>query len=313
MSVRSEELFPDISGAAPAVIGSYGESPRGYRLPGALRLGAVRLQIADLARSLAYYTGTLGLKLLSRDGAVVTLGTADGELLVELNERAGAIPRPSRGRTGLYHFAILLPDRASLGRFVRHLADSGVQAGAGDHLVSEAFYLTDPDGLGIEIYADRPRESWQRVGRELRMATDPVDVADVVRSAGDAKWTGMPAGTQMGHLHLQVGDVSRAAAFYSEALGFDRTVWSYPGALFFSAGGYHHHLGTNTWAGNGARPAAEHEAQLLEWTVVLPLVSDVEAVGASLTAGGFSFVRTGKAIVARDPWETSVRIQAREG
>ncbi len=313
MSAHSQDLFPDSAGAGPAVVGSYGEAPRGYRLPEGLRLGAVRVQVADLARSLEYYTQVLGLTLLGREGAVARLGAADGTPLLELNERAGVIPKPSRGRTGLFHFAILLPDRPSLGRFVSHLGELGVQAGAGDHLVSEAFYLTDPDGLGIEIYADRPRESWQRVGRELRMATDPVDVAEVVRAAGDTRWNGMPAGTRMGHVHLHVGDVARASAFYSDALGFDRIVWSYPGALFFSAGGYHHHLGTNTWAGSGAKPAMEHEAQLVEWTVELPLASDVDAAAASLTASAFPFERAGNAIVARDPWGTTVRIRAREG
>jgi catechol 2,3-dioxygenase len=185
-----------------------------------------------------------------------------------------------------------------------------VRVGAGDHHVSEAFYLTDPDGLGIEVYADRPRATWRRVGRELMMATDPVDVAELVRAAGDTPWTGMPAGTVMGHVHLHVGDLPRAGAFYSEALGFDRIVWHYPGALFLGAGGYHHHLGTNTWAGASAQPAGEGDARLLEWTMILPDAAAVDAAAASLANAGFPAERDGGDLVTRDPWGTQLRVVA---
>src|SRR5205085_6381729 len=133
--------------------------------------------------------------------------------LVVLEERTGVRPAPRRGRLGLYHFAILLPDRASLGRFMLHLGELGVRAGASDHLVSEAFYLQDPDNLGIEVYADRPRDTWRRVGRELMMATDPIDAAGLAQAAGGAPWRGMPAGTTMGHVHLHVGDIDTGSAF----------------------------------------------------------------------------------------------------
>jgi catechol 2,3-dioxygenase len=140
------------------------------------------------------------------------------------------------------------------------------------------------------------------------MATDPVDVPGLVAAAGDARWEGMPAGTRMGHVHLHVGDVTGAAAFYSEALGFDRMVWSYPGALFLGAGGYHHHLGTNTWAGPGARPPAGDDARLLDWTVVLPTAADVAAAAERLARAGFATRRDGDALLADDPWGTTVRI-----
>src|SRR6476661_4947446 len=232
-------------------------APR-FRLPPATHIGVVRLQVADMARSLAYYERVLGFRVVRRDDSGAALGpTGSDSPLVELRERPGARPHPRRGQLGLFHFAILLPDRPSLGRFVRHLADIGARAGAGDHLVREAFYLTDPDGLGIEVYADRPRETWQRIGRELMLATDPVDVAGLVASAGDTTWSGMPAGTVSGHVHLHVGDIAQGSAYFSEALGFDRMTWRYPGALFLGAGGYHHHLGTNTWAGSGARPPVD--------------------------------------------------------
>jgi len=321
MGATTHDIFGHTAGVEPAAPGSYGEAPRGYRLPDATRLGRVRLQVADLARSLAFYEGVLGLRMVARGATRAELAaqqraissdaaTGDERMpLVVLEERPGARPMTPRGRLGLYHVAILLPDRAALGRFVQHLAERGVRAGAGDHLVSEAFYLTDPDGLGIEIYADRPRSAWQRVGRELMMATDPVDVAGLVRAAGDAPWTGMPAGTTIGHVHLHVGRIERAAAFYSEALGFDRLVWHYPGALFLGAGGYHHHLGTNTWAGSDAVPPAESDARLLEWTIELPTAADVARAAASLASAGAAVERTANGdAITRDPWGTVVRL-----
>lgn len=316
MGATTHDIFGSGGGAEPATPGSYGEAPRGHRLGDATRLGAVRLQIADLARSLEFYTDTLGFRVLERDDAHAVL-TAQGSdtPLVELRARAGARPAPRRGRLGLYHFAILLPDRPSLGRFVRHLGEIGARAGAGDHLVSEALYLQDPDNLGIEVYADRPRSAWRRVGRELMMATDPVDMAGLVRAAGDAPWTGMPAGTSVGHVHLHVGDIAQASAFFSEALGFDRTVWQYPGALFLGAGGYHHHVGANTWAGSGAMPPTEDDARLLEWTIELPDGASVAAVAASLGGAGHPVERGGAGaasndFVTRDPWGTQIRVRA---
>src|SRR5690606_37161470 len=174
-------LFGAAAGVQPAAPGTYGQPPQGHRLPDGTALGAVHLQVAELERSISYYEGTLGLRVTERAAASATLAAqGDDRALLMLHERAGA--RPSgRGRLGLYHFAILLPDRPALARFVRHLAEIGERAGAGDHLVSEAFYLTDPDGLGIEVYVDRPREQWQRLYRELVMATDPVDVADLLQ------------------------------------------------------------------------------------------------------------------------------------
>jgi catechol 2,3-dioxygenase len=177
--------------------------------------------------------------------------------------------------------------------------------------VSEAFYLQDPDGLGIEVYADRPRSSWRRLGSELMMATDPVDIANLLGAAGDTKWTGLPTGTVIGHVHLHVGDIARGAEFYSEALGFDRTVWSYPGALFLGAGGYHHHLGTNTWAGSGARAPAADEARLLEWTIELPDAASLDAAVRSIEGAGYTVERAdASSATTADPWGTRVRLSA---
>lgn len=314
MGVTANGIFGEADSAQPATPGSYGEAPPGYRLPAATRLGPVHLRVADLGRSLSYYESTLGLRVLDRAASRALLGPqGESSPLVELHEHHGARPAPRRGNLGLYHFAILLPDRPALGRFVRHLRDVGVRAGAGDHLVSESLYLQDPDNLGIEVYADRPQSTWRRIGRQLMMATDPVDLEGLMQDAGDTPWTGMPPGTVMGHVHLHVGDLPAASAFYSDALGFDRMVWQYPGALFLAAGGYHHHLGTNTWAGPDARGPDPNTAQLLEWTLMLPDRAGLEGAAESLSRAGHPVERNaeegGETIRSRDPWGTPLRLR----
>jgi catechol 2,3-dioxygenase len=289
---------------APAGIAA----PR-YRLPAETRLGHVRLQVADLDRSLAYYERVLGLRVLSRTPGDATLAAfGDATPLVELHERRGAAPVPQQGRLGLYHYAILLPDRAALGRFVAHLTEIDARVGASDHRVSEAIYLRDPDGLGIEVYADRPRDSWRIIDRQIQMDTTPLDVDAVVRAAGGVQWSGMPAGTRMGHVHLHVGDLEKAATFYHAALGLDKIVWSYPGALFLSAGGYHHHLGVNTWAGGHAPRPAAHDARLLEWRMETPTA---EQAVASLEAAGYGATSTDDGWLVTDPWGTTLRLIGR--
>jgi catechol 2,3-dioxygenase len=303
----------------------YGIAPDGHRLPAATRLGPVRLQVAELERSIAYYRSVLGLHLLDRGEAHAALGTEPGTagagtVLVELRERPGAAPVPRRGRLGLYHFAILLPHRADLGRFAAHLAAIHARVGAADHRVSEALYLHDPDGLGIEVYADRPRSEWDHRGRQLVMATDPLDMESLLQAGAGEPWGGMPLGSVMGHIHLHVGDLAAADAFYHVGIGLDKTVWSYPGALFLSAGGYHHHLGLNTWAA-GAQPAGEAHARLLEWEVRLPSTEDVERILESLAAAGHldagevnaeapGSAAEGAGRVVEDPWGTCLRIDS---
>jgi catechol 2,3-dioxygenase len=286
----------------------YGIPPKGFRLPGGVRLGSVRLQVSDLGRSVAYYENVLGLRQLDRTGTTAILGAhEDDSPLVELRELRGARPVPRRGRLGLYHFAILLPDRPALGRFLSHLTSIGEHAGMSDHYVSEALYLFDPDGLGIEVYADRPRASWRQEQGQLIMATEPLDASSVIASAEGAPWTGMPAGTTMGHVHLFVDDIATATAFYHDGLGFDKTVWSYPGALFMSAGGYHHHLGTNTWAA-GAPRAEAGDARLIEWEIAMPSRDDVQGAARSLEHAGHVVDSSDGDSVVVDPWGTRVRL-----
>jgi catechol 2,3-dioxygenase len=288
------DATPSVAGAAP-------------RLPDALRLGAVRLQVNDLARSLDYYTSVLGLRPVERAGGVTLHAEGETAPLVELEERSGTRPIRPNSRLGLYHFAILLPDRAALGRLLSHLAEHDIRLGASDHLVSEALYLRDPDGLGIEVYADRPRSTWQYRQGELAMATDPLDADAVIAAGRGEPWSAMPPGTVMGHVHLHVGDVHAASRFYHDAIGFDRVVWSYPGALFLSAGGYHHHLGVNSWAGD-APPPADDEAQLLEWRIVLPSDADARAVAERLERAGHRVTQESAGWLAHDPWGTAVRL-----
>lgn len=281
----------------------------GFRLPAGTRPGRVRLQVADLERSLGYYEAVLGFRVLERSDGRASLGVEGPDVpLIELHERHGAVAMPKGGRPGLYHFAILLPDRPALGAFVRHLREVGERAGASDHLVSEALYLSDPDGLGIEVYADRPRSEWRHRDGQIVMATEPLDVASVLGAAEGVTWSGMPAGTRIGHVHLHVGDLDRATALYHDALGMDKMVWSYPGALFLSAGGYHHHLGLNTWAAGDA-PADDGDARLLDWELLVPSREDSEAATASLRSAGYRVEQSPDGDLVRDPWGTALRIR----
>jgi catechol 2,3-dioxygenase len=276
-----------------------------HRLTG-VEVGSVLLQVADLARSLAFYEGVLGLHVLDRAGAEARLGTVAGRPLVGLRERRGARPVPPEGRNGLYHFAILLPERKCLGRFLSHLAGLGTPVGLADHLVSEASYLRDPDGLGIEVYADRPRESWVYRDGEVLLTTDPLDTDALEEAAGSSSWGGIPDGTVMGHMHLHVGDLTVAERFYHSALGLDKTMWSYPGALFLSADGYHHHLGLNRWG--APKNATAEDARLLEWTLGLRGTEQIELVANALDRAGHPVSRMEAAWTVDDPWGTTLRV-----
>ena len=286
---------------------SDGISSPAFRLPDSTHVGGVHLQVSDLRLSAAYYQQVIGLRVVKEANDVATLGArGDDRPLVTLHT-AARVTAARRGSFGLYHFAILLPDRSALGRFGAHLASLNLRIGMADHLVSEALYLWDPDGLGIEVYTDRPREKWQWRDRELVMTTDPLDLDDVIAAGGGLKWDGLPPGTTLGHVHLHVGSLKDAEGFYSRGLGLDKTVWSYPGALFLSAGGYHHHLGANTWS-PGPAPSP-HQARLLEWELVVPSVEDVMAVERSIRSAGYVSEHADDSLSVADPWGTRVRIR----
>jgi catechol 2,3-dioxygenase len=276
------------------------------------QVGVVALTVADLQRSLAYYTTALGFAVLQQTGADVTLGVAGTPLLL-LHELPGARPWPTDAVTGLYHFAILLPTRADLGRWLRHYLGLGYPLpGQGDHLVSEALYLRDPDGHGIEVYRDRPRADWRWSNGQVQMAADPVDIRGLLEDADRSgePWIGLPPGTTVGHVHLQVGDIARAEAFYHGVLGFD-VVAHLPMALFVSAGGYHHHLGMNTWHSRGAAAAPDDTANLRFFTLALPTEEARADVVARLTEAGISARAVDDLVAVRDPWQNTILLHVR--
>jgi catechol 2,3-dioxygenase len=270
----------------------------------ATHMGAVHLTVADLARSLDYYRGSVGLELLAEDGARASLGAGGVELLV-LQEVPGA--RPADGFTGLYHFALLVPERADLARWLAHAARTRVPlTGASDHFVSEAIYLRDPDHHGIEIYWDRPRALWE--GQVDRMGTWPLDLDGLLGEldARDEPFPGQPAGTAMGHVHLRVAEIDATVRFYRDVLGFGLMAQLGPQAAFLSAGGYHHHLGANIWESRGAPPAPAGSATLALVTIVVPSEEERERVLARAAEAGAA-LEDG---LLHDPSGTPLRLEA---
>ncbi|WHX51299.1 VOC family protein [Paenibacillus woosongensis] len=265
-------------------------------------IGLVRLKVQNLERSIAFYEEVIGLKLLKQEGNVAELA-ADGRHALVVLEANDSYRISASRSSGLYHFAILLPDRVSLGLALRNLAKHNVSVGQGDHLVSEALYLNDPDNNGIEIYADRPRETWQRsADGEYVMTTDPVDIEGLLHISEQAQWQGLPADTVIGHVHFHVGDLRQAKHFYCDVLGFEVSAHYGSAALFISAGGYHHHIGLNTWAGVGAPPAAADATGLAYYTVTLPHQQALAEVEARIIEAGLAFERVENAITVNDPF-----------
>jgi catechol 2,3-dioxygenase len=264
-------------------------------------MGAVSLTVADLDGVRDFYRDAIGLAELESADGIVRLGT-NGEALVELSGDADAQARP-RGTSGLFHLAIVVPTRADLARALQRVAEAGWRlSGASDHLVSEALYLSDPEGNGIELYRDRPREEWPVRDGVLQMDTLPLDLEGVLGELSrEDTGAGMPAGTRIGHVHLNVGDLSAAEAFYAGALGFDVTVRGYPGALFVSAGGYHHHVGLNTWAGEGAPPPPSGTRGLRQFEIKLPGADQLAAEEGRLREAGFEPVREDDRVRVTDP------------
>jgi catechol 2,3-dioxygenase len=260
-------------------------------------MGPVRLTVADLDRVRAFYRDAIGLSELDSSNGIVSLGIGEpsGSPIVELVGDPDAPLRP-RGTSGLFHLAILVPGRPDLARALQRVAEAGWRlSGASDHLVSEALYLSDPEGNGIELYRDRPRDQWPVRDGVLQMDTLPLDLDGVLGELRreDAN-AGMPAGSRIGHVHLNVGDLAAAEAFYSGALGFDVTVRGYPGALFVSAGGYHHHLGLNTWAGEGAPPPPPGCRGLREFEILLPNEWALEELERRISEKGIEYQRGGE-------------------
>jgi len=260
--------------------------PPAAEIAPATTVGAVHLTVSQLTASVDYYRSAVGLEVIERSDGTARVGTGGRELLV-LVEEAGA--RPARGHTGLYHFALLVPERTDLARWLAHAARKHVAlTGLSDHFVSEAIYLYDPDGHGIEIYCDRPRELWEGRVRE-NLTTMPLDVGSLLGELADPEsepFDGLPPGTVMGHVHLKVAAIPETVAFYRDALGFGLMATYGTQAAFLSAGGYHHHLGANTWESAGASPPPPGTAALRHATIVLPDEEERDRVFTRLAAAG---------------------------
>ena len=282
-------------------------------LPDDARPGRARLRVADLERSLTLYRDLLGLRVVADDGASLTLaageeaelspGSAARELLVLL-ERPGIARRPVRPVTsGLYHVALLVPTRRALGRALDRLRVSPYPLrGLADHAVSESVYLDDPDGNGLEIYADRPREEWQVRGGVIQMTVEPMDVVAVLDAGRErfAPWHGLPRETVVGHLHFTVSHLEPAVAFYRDVVGFAEGM-RMPGLAAVAAGGYHHHLNLNVWAGDGAPPDSDGVAGLDSFELVVPEAAEREALARRLKAAGALLDSADGKLAARDP------------
>ncbi len=261
-----------------------------------IEIGRVALTVNDIDKVASFYETALGLVPLASDGETRRLG-AGGRVLLELRSDSSA-RRATPREAGLFHTAFLMPSRPDLARWLVHAANlKAPLQGASDHLVSEAIYLADPEGNGIEVYVDRPRDEWPYEAGRIRMATEPLDLRALAADA-DRPWTGAPDGMVVGHVHLQVGAVSEAEAFYSGTLGFDVTT-HYPGAAFYGSGGYHHHLATNVWNSRGAGARSFPSTGLAD----LELRIDADELAAVRARAGSDRLA--------DPWGTQVSLAAK--
>ncbi|GAC1397356.1 MAG: catechol 2,3-dioxygenase [Ktedonobacteraceae bacterium] len=269
----------------------------------ATHVGLVTIAVSSLERSLRYYQNGLGFAIQEQHERTVLLGAATGTPILALVEQPNAQPQPVH-TTGLYHFAVLLPTRKDLGRFLSHLAESQTPLGGyADHLVSEALYLSDPDGNGIEVYRDRPRSTWTWHNGHVAMVSDPIDL-DALMAEGrqdTSVWSGLPAQTTLGHMHLRVANIPQGVQFYHGILGFD-IVQQMPSALFVSAGGYHHHIGMNIWESRNGPQPPHNAVGLRFFTIQLPDEAELAKVLARLEAVEWPVEPQQHGVVLRDPW-----------
>jgi catechol 2,3-dioxygenase len=282
----------------------------------AASLGEVRLKVSNLDRSIAFYRGIVGLQVEDRQGDVARLGAGGDRTLLVLEQVPDAIVTPKERFSGLYHFAILVPTREALGVALRRLAAGGIRIGQADHLVSEALYISDPDQNGIEIYRDRPRGEWEHDARgQVKMASDPIDWEGLLALAEGHADAAMPPDTIIGHVHLHVANLADAEKFYCGVLGFDMMAdyLRQAGALFVSAGGYHHHLGLNTWQGAGAPLPPANGTGLAWYTIELSDADAMAAVIERLKSAGapVSAIESDGCWMAYDPTGIAIRLVVR--
>jgi catechol 2,3-dioxygenase len=281
-----------------------GPAPSPPRLPATLRLGAVHLTVTDLDRSVDFYESSIGLRVHHREDGVVTMGVGDEDLLILYGEPSA---RRARRHAGLYHYALLFPSRQELARAALRLAATQTPIqGASDHGTHEAIYLPDPDGNGIELAADRPRELWPRP-LEYAGGPHPLDLDGLLATiAGEEPRGKASPGLVVGHVHLHVGDLERGLGFYRDVLGFELMTFMPGAAAFVAAGGYHHHLGFNIWRGEGVPPVPEGGVGLRHWTVVLDDPEEVAAVRERIREAGIASEEREGGFLVRDPWGLAV-------
>lgn len=268
-------------------------------------VGEVNIKVTDLDKSLPFYQNIIGFNVLEQTDRKAVL-TADGKMpLLTLEQPVDVLPKEER-TTGLFHFAILLPSRGNLSSFLRHVAQAGSRLGASDHLVSEALYLNDPDGNGVEVYHDRPSNEWSWSDEQVAMATEPLD-ADSLLAESDKEWDGLPAGTVMGHIHLHVANLQNTETFYVDGLGF-QVVTNYPGALFTSTGSYHHHIGLNIWNGENAPSPSENSAGLNWYTLIFPDSQSREEKIKNLENLSVTVKKENDTYIVKDPSENEIHM-----
>ncbi|BAQ09333.1 glyoxalase/bleomycin resistance [Bacillus sp. OxB-1] len=271
-------------------------------------VGQVNLKVESLERALAFYQEIIGFQIINQTDRTADL-SADGKtVLLSLEQPENVMP--SQGRTtGLYHFALLLPKRTDLANIVFHFIDKGVRIGSSDHLVSEALYLSDPDGNGIEIYTDRDPSVWSWKNDEVAMTVDPLDFQDLLSIGKQGEWNGLPPGTVMGHIHLHVSELQKTEEFYSKGLGFEVVNRFGDQALFISTGKYHHHIGLNTWNGVGAPAPAANSVGLKSFTLILPNEEKRKQIIEQLTQIGAAVTEENGSIFTVDPSGNRIVLQ----
>lgn len=263
-------------------------------------VGQVNLKVQNLDRAVSFYREVIGFKVLEQTNNKVDL-TADGKTaLLSIEQPDSVVPKQPQ-TTGLYHFALLLPKRSDLAKIVQHFTEIGLRVGSSDHLVSEALYLSDPDGNGIEIYVDRDPSQWSWQNNEVAMAVDPLDFVDLLSSGKQQSWKGLPAGTVMGHIHLHVSELRKTEEFYTKGLGFEVVNRYGNQALFISTGKYHHHIGLNTWNGVGAPTPPVNGVGLESFTLILPNEASRSAIVANLKSIGADIIEENGSFVTVDP------------
>ena len=276
------------------------------------QIGLVSLTVANFGRSLPYYERNIGLKLLRREGNVALLGTAERPLLELVEQPDATLPR---GTTGLYHFALLVPSRLVLAKTFKNLVDTETPLGGfSDHGVSEAIYLSDPDGNGIEIYRDRPRHEWPRQNGRLQITTLPLDLQNLIGELNgrSPQWQGLQPDTKMGHIHLHIRDLNEAENFYTKVLGFEHVSRYGTTAGFVSAGGYHHHIGLNTWAGQGVSAPPRGAVGLRYYQIIVPSQTALDPIKKRLIESNVSVESCDEGLSLHDPSQNGIilKVQA---